>query len=177
MRYRHPLKQILFETSSHWDQNQTPPRIRWAFGKAVQCQTPELGAEIYVGDDGELIVTHANRERARVAGIVRTCSGCANAGRPCWTGSTKGTFTMPDVLWPIFRDNRHLAWALSGLAASVIQAEASARCGSRVGVMAILHTFNGQLEFNSHVHTMVSGGHYPRTPALGLHGSITTVSS
>jgi len=79
------------------------------------------------------------------------------------------TFTMPDVLWPIFRDNRHLARALSGLAASVIQAEASARCGSRVGVMAILHTFNGQLEFNSHVHTMVSGG------ALSVHsGGWTT---
>jgi Putative transposase len=28
----------------------------------------------------------------------------------------------------------------------------------RVGVMAILHTFNGKLEFNSHVHTMVTAG-------------------
>ena len=27
-----------------------------------------------------------------------------------------------------------------------------------VGVIAILHTFNGRLEFNSHVHTMVTGG-------------------
>jgi len=34
----------------------------------------------------------------------------------------------------------------------------SARYGLRVGVIAILHTFNGQLEFNSHVHTMVTGG-------------------
>jgi len=35
--------------------------------------------------------------------------------------------------------------------------------------MAILHTFNGQLEFNSHVHTMVSGG------ALSVHsGGWTT---
>jgi hypothetical protein len=33
----------------------------------------------------------------------------------------------------------------------------------RVGIIAILHTFNGQLKFNSHVHTMVTGG--------GLHGS------
>jgi len=35
--------------------------------------------------------------------------------------------------------------------------------GLRVGVIAILHTFNGELKFNSHVHTMVTGG--------GLHGS------
>jgi len=84
-------------------------------------------------------------------------------------GSYKGiTFTMPDVLWPIFRDNPHLARALPALAASVIQGEASARYGSRVGVMAILHTFNGQLEFNSHVHTMVSGG------ALSAHSGTWT---
>jgi hypothetical protein len=37
------------------------------------------------------------------------------------------------------------------------------RHGLRVGVVALLHTFNGKLEFNSHVHTMVTGG--------GLHGS------
>ena len=36
----------------------------------------------------------------------------------------------------------------------------------RVGVIAILHTFNGQLGFNSHVHTMVTGG--------GLYGSSDT---
>jgi hypothetical protein len=34
----------------------------------------------------------------------------------------------------------------------------SAKYGVRVGVIAILHTFNGRLEFNSHVHTMVTGG-------------------
>jgi hypothetical protein len=42
----------------------------------------------------------------------------------------------------------------------------SAEYGVRVGVIAILHTFNGKLEFNSHVHTMVSGG--------GLNGSSNT---
>jgi hypothetical protein len=34
----------------------------------------------------------------------------------------------------------------------------SANHGLRVGVIAILHTFNGKLEFNSHVHTMVTSG-------------------
>jgi hypothetical protein len=36
----------------------------------------------------------------------------------------------------------------------------------RVGVTAILHTFNGKLEFNSHVHTMVTAG--------GLYGESGT---
>lgn len=59
-----------------------------------------------------------------------------------------------------------LARALSALAAKIIEARTSARCGLRVGVVAILHTFNGPLEFNSHVHTMVTGG--------GLHGAADT---
>lgn len=64
---------------------------------------------------------------------------------------------MLDVLWPVFRDNPNLSQPLPALAASVIQAMVSA-IYARVGVIAILHTFNGQLKFNSHVHTMVSGG-------------------
>lgn len=68
------------------------------------------------------------------------------------------TFTMPDVLWQLFRDNPHLTTALSSLAASIIQTRASIRSGLRVGVIAVLHTFNGKLEFNSHVHTLVTAG-------------------
>ena len=160
MRHRHPLKQVLIKTPSYWDRDQTPPRVRCAFGKVLRCQTAELGAEIYTGDDGELIVYHTCKSRA--------CPSCGYRANVQWLrerwaalpdGSYKGiTFTMPDVLWPIFRDNRHLANALPALAASVIQAEASARYGLQVGVIGILHTFNGQLNFNSHVHTMVSGG-------------------
>jgi hypothetical protein len=48
------------------------------------------------------------------------------------------------------------------LGAEVYSSE-SAKYGLRVGAIAILHTFNGKLEFNSHVHTMVTGG--------GLHTS------
>jgi hypothetical protein len=65
---------------------------------------------------------------------------------------------MPDLLWPFFRDNPSLTRALPALAAEVIRAQVGLKHGLRVGVIAILHTFNGRLEFNSHVHTMVTGG-------------------
>jgi hypothetical protein len=68
------------------------------------------------------------------------------------------TLTMPDVLWPLFRDNKRLARALPSLAAAVIQAHVMSRYGVRVGIIAVLHTFNGKLDFNSHVHTMVNAG-------------------
>jgi hypothetical protein len=82
-------------------------------------------------------------------------------------GGYKGiTFTMPKELWPLFRDNTRLAHALPALADKLIEARARAKYGVRVGVIGVLHTFNGQLEFNSHVHTMVTDG--------GLHWSSGT---
>jgi hypothetical protein len=168
MKYHDPLKQILSQTRPHWDRDETRAGARWAFGKALQCRTAELGAEVFASGNRERTFYHTCKSRP--------CSSCGFRAtiqwqRERWTALPdevyKGiTFTMPDVLWPLFRDNPPLANVLSALAAKVIQARASARYGLRVGVMAILHTFNGQLEFNAHVHTMVTGG--------GLFGSSDT---
>jgi hypothetical protein len=64
---------------------------------------------------------------------------------------------MPDVLWPFFRDRR-LARLLPVLAAKTVEAWARARFSLKIGVIAIPHTFNGRLEFNAHVHVMVTAG-------------------
>src|SRR5271165_5811370 len=151
MKYHEPLKQILSQTRTHWDQDETRPAVRWAFGKALQCRTPELGAEVYASEKEERTFYHTCKSR--------TCSSCGYRATVQWQRERwaalpevpyKGiTFTMPDLLWPLFRDNPRLAKALPALAAKVIQIRVSARYGVRVGVMAILHTFNGQLEFNS----------------------------
>lgn len=69
---------------------------------------------------------------------------------------------MPDVLWDVFRPNRALADVLTNLVGSAINAWIVAKHGLRSGVIAFLHTFNGRLEFNTHVHTMVpAGGWHP----------------
>jgi hypothetical protein len=127
-----------------------------------------LGGEIYASENEEVTFFHTSK--------ARPCSSCGYRPTIQWQRERwaalpdilyKGiTFTMPDVLWPLFRDNPRLAQALPGLAAKVIQIRASAGYGLRVGVIAILHTFNGKLEFNSHVHTLVTGG--------GLCGSSAT---
>ncbi len=165
MKYHHPLQQILSRTSPYWDRDETRPAVRKVFSKALQCRTPELGAEVYASENQELVLYHTCKSRA--------CPSCGHRANVQWLRERwaalpdalyKGiTFTMPDLLWPFFRDNPPLARALSALAAEVIQAQVSVRYGLRVGVIAILHTFNGKLEFNSHVHTMVTGG--------GLHGA------
>jgi hypothetical protein len=65
---------------------------------------------------------------------------------------------MPDVLWRVFSQNRVLADALPVLAANAIESLASAKHGLRTGVITFLHTFTGELKFNSHVHTMATAG-------------------
>jgi hypothetical protein len=160
MKYRNPLKRILTETRSSWDHDENRHSVRRAFASALQCRTAELGAEVYASDSQEFIHYHTCKSRA--------CTSCGNRASIQWrrerwaalpTQSYHGiTFTMPNVLWPLFRDNPALTRALPALAAAVIQTRVASMNGLRVGVMAILHTFNGKLEFNSHVHTMVTAG-------------------
>jgi hypothetical protein len=160
MKYRDPLKKILEQTRSHWDHDRLRPDARRAFLKVLQCRTLALGAEVYSSKNQERIVFHTCKSRA--------CPSCGHRATIQWqrerwaalpdVGYKGITFTMPQPLWMLFRANRVLAGALPALAASVIQGWMMAKHGLRVGVMAILHTFNGRLEYNSHVHTMVSAG-------------------
>lgn len=160
MRYRDPLKEILTRARSYWDQPHTRPAVRRVFLKALQCRTAELGAEVYSSEDQELVLYHPCKSRA--------CPSCGYRAMIQWLRERRAslpehiykgiTLTMPDLLWPLFHDNPHLATALPALAARVIQIRVTARYGVRVGVIAILHTFNGQMKFNSHIHTMVTGG-------------------
>jgi hypothetical protein len=158
VKYYDPLRQILSRTRLQWDQDQARPAARWAFNRALQCRTLALGAEVYASGNQERIVLHTCKSRS--------CSSCGYRATTQWQRERwvalpdtlyKGiTFTMPDLLWPLFLENPPLAKALSALAGKIIHARMNARYGLRVGVIAILHTFNGKLEFNSHVHTMVT---------------------
>src|SRR5882762_4740372 len=152
MKYQHPLKKILSQARPYWDQDEMRAAVRSVFSKAMQCRTTELGAEVYSSENQELILYHTCKSRA--------CPSCGYRANVQWLRERWAalpdtlyqaiTFTMPDLLWPFFRDNPSLARALPALAAEVIRAQVGVRHGLRVGVIAILHTFNGKLEFNSH---------------------------
>jgi Putative transposase/Transposase zinc-binding domain len=159
MRYRHPLKRILHENRNLWDVESTRSAVRSAFKKALECGTAALGAEVYSSGIEERVVFHTCKGRA--------CSSCGARATSQWQRERwaalpdvpyKGiTFTMPDILWPFFR-NRQLARLLPVLAAKTVEAWVRARFGLKVGVIAIPHTFNGRLDFNAHVHVMVTAG-------------------
>lgn len=160
MRYKEPLKKILSQKRTHWDHDITPRSVRSAFAAVLKCRTQELGAEVFRSQNQELILYHTCKSRG--------CPSCGHRASVQWFRERwaalpniiyKGiTLTMPNTLWPFFRDNPRLAKALPALAAAVIESWVGTRCSLRVGIIAILHTFTGTLEFNSHVHTMVTGG-------------------
>jgi len=52
---------------------------------------------------------------------------------------------MPDVLWPIFRDNRHLLRDSPALGAAVIQRWAQDEAGMKLMVTVVPHTFSRHL--------------------------------
>lgn len=67
-------------------------------------------------------------------------------------------FTMPRQLWPIFKRNRHLLHDLPALGAAVIQHWASETYGLRTLIVVVPHTFGAHLNFNCHLHILVSAG-------------------
>jgi hypothetical protein len=159
-KYNEPLRRILEKTRLYWDHEGVPWHVRAAFRKVLQCHTPALGAEVFASENGELTVYHTCKSRA--------CPSCGYWATKRWIPERvaalppvpyKGiTFSMPDVLWRVFSQNRVLADALPVLAANAIESLIMAKHGLRTGVIAFLHTFNGELKFNSHVHTMATAG-------------------
>ena len=64
MKYRDPLKKILSQARPYWDRDEMRPAVRKIFGKALQCRTAELGAEVYSSENQELILYHTCKSRA-----------------------------------------------------------------------------------------------------------------
>ena len=98
----------------------------------------------------------------------RSCPSCAQRATLLWQREqwsalpdipyTGIGLTMPDVLWPIFRQNRQLLHDLPALASAVIQQWVKAKYGVRVLIVVVPHTFGRHLNFNAHLHVMVSAG-------------------
>jgi len=160
MNYKDPHKQILVQNRSYWDRDETNPWVRASFLNTLQCRTAAKGGRVFASATEQKIFFNPCKSAA--------CSSCGYRAGEKWRAERHAalpnivyhgmTFSMPDVLWGIFHDNPRLAKALPTLAATVIQTRAFLSSGAQAGVVAILHTFNGKLEFNSHVHAVVTAG-------------------
>jgi hypothetical protein len=160
MLYKQPVKQILTDTRTYWDRDETRPAVRQAFDKLTKCGTLALGAEVFASENEEKKVPHTCK--------ARPCPSCGHRATIQWQREqwcalpdipyVGIVFTMPNVLWPIFQQNRHLLHALPNLGAAVIEQWAILKYGVCVPIMVIPHTFGARLNFNPHLHILVSAG-------------------
>jgi hypothetical protein len=67
------------------------------------------------------------------------------------------TFTFPDVLWSLFRNNRRLLDKLCQLAVDNLL-YAAKQAGLEIGIFCALHTFGRRLTWHPHVHVSVTLG-------------------
>ena len=155
-----PLKQVLEMHRAVWDRDDTRSSVREAFAKAVDCGTVALGAEVFASEDEERVVYHTCKSRA--------CPSCGHQATRAWQRDqwrelpdvpyAHVCLTMPDVLWPLFQQNRNLLHDLPVLGAQVLQQWARQKYGIRLIIVVIPHTFGRHLNFNCHLHILVSEG-------------------
>jgi hypothetical protein len=160
MLRKEPLKEIIASTREIWDRPDTRPAVRSNFNKVLKCRTEALGSEVYASSTDHKVVHHTCKSRA--------CASCGRRATTLWQREMWASlpdvkfagvvFTMPDVLWPIFRSNRHLLDDLPALGAAVIQEWAKEVYGARLMIMVVRHTFGRHLNFNPHLHILASAG-------------------
>ncbi len=157
---RSRLQEILALGRGHWDHDGYDPDARRAFLLALQCKTPAMGGRLFASENEERVFYNTCKSPA--------CPSCGHWAtiqwqRERWCALPEATYleitlTMPNTLWDIFARNPRLCRKLSEIAARVIRSYARVRHGVEVGVMPVLHTFNGELLFKPHVHSLVTAG-------------------
>jgi hypothetical protein len=65
---------------------------------------------------------------------------------------------MPDVFWSIFKDNRHLLHDLATIGGEAVLQWMKDKFGVRPLILVVQHTFGRHLNFNAHLHMLVSTG-------------------
>ena len=184
MRNRELLRQILEGTRDLWDRPDTRPDVRENFARMLNCRTAALGGEVYASPTGEeTLFCHTCKSRA--------CPSCGYRATLLWQEMMRALlpdigyagvgFTVPSQLWPIFQQNRHLLHDLPALGAEMIQQWVKDRYGVRVLIMVVPHTFGAHLNFNCHLHILVSTGglqesqgrwisriHFPKLPLMRM---------
>lgn len=136
-----------------------------AIADIQQCRTEAMGGHIYhcEGCGKKVYVYHACRNRH--------CPACHRDQIYKWLEQRTAellpcdyfhvTVTIPETLRRIFRSNQKRMYSLLMKTASesLIQlADDPKHLGSRVGILAVLHTWTSNLTYHPHVHMLVTGG-------------------
>jgi hypothetical protein len=157
---KEPLKQILNDDRDIWDRDGARQSVRESFRKMIECRTSALGWQVYASTTEERRVYHTCK--------VRSCPSCGYRAtlqwqREQWTQLpaipySGLVFTMPAPLWQIFKENRHLLHDIPTLGGEAVLHWVKEKYGVKPHILVVQHTFGRHLNFNAHLHMLVSAG-------------------
>ena len=141
------------------------PSHRRAIADIVRCRTPALGGRRWHCPDCEkdVYVYHGCRNRS--------CPSCHAAQTRQWLEARQGevlpcehfhvTVTIPAALRDVFRQNQSVCYALlMQIAANAVVdlCRDPKHMGGTPGILAVLHTWTGKMDYHPHVHLLVTAG-------------------
>lgn len=141
------------------------PSHRRAIQDIMACRTAALGGHLWHCEEcGQTFyVYHGCRNRS--------CPACHTRQTQEWLAARTAellacpyyhlTVTIPEGLRAVFRANQLLAYGLlmKTAAAAVLELAADPRyVGALVGLLAVLHTWTGRMDYHPHVHLLATGG-------------------
>lgn len=154
------MKQILVDGRDLWDHDGTRPCVRESFSKMIGCRTPALGWQIYASETEERRVYHTCKDRS--------CPSCGYRATLQWQEEQRTqlpdipysglVFTMPAEFWQIFKENRHLLHDVPTLGSEAVLHWVKEQYGVQPLIVVVQHTFGRHLNFNAHLHMLVSAG-------------------
>jgi hypothetical protein len=141
------------------------PSHKKALADIAACGTKELGGRLYGCDDCGDTFWHYHGCRNRA------CPKCHASQTQEWLQKRQAELlpcdyfhavvTIPSELRAAFRRNQKLMY---GLLMQVSAAAVKELCavkrhlGALPGILAVLHTWNGRLDYHPHVHLLITGG-------------------
>jgi hypothetical protein len=160
MYLKEPIKQILEDTRELWDRDTSRPWVRETFKRMIDCRTPIMGWQLYASETEVRRVFHTCK--------ARSCPSCGYRATLQWQQEQSTqlpdipysglVFTMPRELWLIFKENRHLLHDLPTLGAEAVLQWMNDKYGVCPLILVVQHTFGRHLNFNAHLHMLVSAG-------------------
>lgn len=165
LQIRYHLALIL---ANHWEEfvasyhRWIRPVIFETVRKILACQTPALGCHLYRCPCGETrVVPHSCKSRF--------CPRCGKLATDRWADGVLNdlldvpyhhlVFSVPYQLRSTIAFNRWIGLNLIARAAcGCLKQWAEEQKGMRLGIVAVLHTFGGDLKWHPHIHLLVTEG-------------------
>lgn len=162
------LREIFFDKNKHWEkfinkyQNRIRPIVKKEIDKYRRCGQKEAGFTLFACPVcGEMkIVPHTCKGRF--------CTSCATGYTQEWSQETSKRmyqvphrhimFTVDERLREIFIRHRELLKDLMDIAVKILLDWLKKRGKVRSGAMVGIHTFGSRMNFNPHVHILVTEG-------------------